>query len=298
MVMRSAIPVGLLLAMLAYVASPAAERVLYEKPSSYNTIVVTEDDQGLRTLRFEPGGARQSVVKVGDPDHLELPYARAMTVGLVVADRPRRVLVVGLGGGTIPGFLHKHYPQTKIDVVDIDPDVVAVAKKFFGFREEATLRAYVADGRRFVATHPNRYDMIFLDAFGADNIPYHLATREFLNLVRRALTPRGIVLANVWSRYSNRLYDAMVRTYQDVFDDLYVVDVRGAGNRILIALPYAQRIDRDALIRRAAQFSKESQLRFDLGECVRYGFRRPGTDGAQADVLHDKPSSKAAVPAG
>lgn len=227
MVMRTAIPIGLLLVAAAYVVSSAAERVLYDKPSAYNTIVVTEDDQGLRTLSFEPGGARQSVVKVGDPDHLELPYARAMAVGLVVAERPRRVLIVGLGGGTIPGFLHKHFPQTIIDVVDIDPDVVAVAKKFFGFREDATLRAHVADGRRFVATHPKQYDIIFLDAFGADNIPYHLATREFLDLVRAALTPRGIVLANVWSSYSNHLYDSMVRTYQDVFDDLYIVDVPG-----------------------------------------------------------------------
>jgi spermidine synthase len=299
MIIRGAIPIGLLLGVAAYVASPAAERVLYEKASPYNAIVVTENDEGLRTLWFEPGGARQSVVKVGDPDHLELPYARAMAVGLVLGERPRRVLIVGLGGGTIPGFLHKHFPQTVVDVVDIDPDVVAVAKKYFGFREDATLRAHVADGRRFVATHPNRYDLIFLDAFGADNIPYHLATREFLDAVHRALTPRGIVLANVWSSYSNHLYDSMVRTYQDVFEDLYIVDVRGAGNKILIALPRAQRIARDDLTRRAAQFSTQNRLQFDLGECVRYGFRLPGTDGAQGQILHDKPSRQpAAVPAG
>jgi spermidine synthase len=299
MVIRGAIPIGLLLGVAAYVASPAAERVLYEKASPYNTIVVTENDKGLRTLWFEPGGARQSVVKVGDPNHLELPYARAMAVGLVLGERPRRVLIVGLGGGTIPGFLHKHFPQTIVDVVDIDPDVVAVAKKFFGFREDATLRAHVADGRRFIATHPNRYDLIFLDAFGADSIPYHLATREFLDAVQRALTPRGIVLANVWSSYSNHLYDSMVRTYQDVFEDLYIVDVRGAGNKILIALPRAQRIDRNVLARRAEQFSTQNRLQFDLGECVRYGFRLPGTDGAHGQILHDKPSRQpAAVPAG
>jgi len=266
----------------------AAEKTLYKKQSPYSTIVVTEDEQGLRTLWFEEDGARQSVVKVGDPDHLDLAYARVMPVGLALVEKPRRVLVVGLGGGTIPMFLHKHYPKTTIDVVDIDPDVVDVAKRFFGFREDATLRAHVDDGRRFIEKCRNPYDIIFLDAFSAENIPYHLATREFLQAVRKAVTPEGVVLGNVWSRGLNPLYDSMVRTYQDVFEELYVVDVSGAGNKILVALPRRQRVDRDDLARRAARISTEKHFRFDLGDAVQYGFRRPGEDGARAEVLTDK----------
>ena len=145
----------------------AAQKVLYEKESPYNTVVVTEDEEGLRTLWFERYGVRQSVVKVGDPDHLELAYARVMPVGLAVVEKPKRMLIVGLGGGTVPSFLHKHYPKTTIDVVDIDPVVVDVAKKFFAFREDDTLHAYVADGRRFIEKCKNPYDIIFLDAFGS-----------------------------------------------------------------------------------------------------------------------------------
>jgi spermidine synthase len=295
MTRRTLLPLSLLAVLVVSititalcVAVRADQKVLYEQKSPYNTIVVTEDDQGLRTLRFERDGVRQSVVKVGDPDHLELPYARAMPVGLALVHEPRRVLIVGLGGGTIPGFLHKHYPQMTIDVVDIDPGVVEVARKLFGFRDDATMRAHVGDGRRFIEECREPYDLIFLDAFGSENIPYHLATREFLQAVRRALTPRGVVVGNVWSRGSNPLYDRMVRTYQDVFDELYVVDVRGAGNKILIAMPRTERIDRDDLARRARQISTEKHFRFDMGEVVTYGFRTPGNDGSGVRVLTDE----------
>ena len=101
---------GLLVVLAPRVAASAEPRTLYEKQSPYNTILVTEDDRGLRTLLFEKGGVRQSVVKVGDADHVELAYARVMPVGLAFVEAPRRMLIVGLGGGTIPSFLHKHYP--------------------------------------------------------------------------------------------------------------------------------------------------------------------------------------------
>jgi spermidine synthase len=285
---RLLVPLGLMAVLLVCAIAPAQQKVLYEKKSPYNNITVTEDDQGLRTLWFEEGGARQSVVKVGDPDHIELPYARAMPVGMALVEEPKRVLIVGLGGGTIPGFLHKHYPKTLIDVVDIDPDVVDVAKRFFGFREDATLHAYAADGRRFIEQCRSRYDLIFLDAFGAENIPYHLATREFLQAVRRVLTPEGVAVGNVWSRYSNPLYDSMVRTYQDVFDELYVLDVEDSGNKIFLAVPRKEQIGREELARRAAKVSKQKDFGFDMGQLVTYGYGHPAKDNSSGRVLTDR----------
>ena len=293
---RKLLPLGLLAVFSICVIAPAQQKVLYEKQSRYNTIVVTEDDRGLRTLWFEKGGARQSVVKMGDPDHIELPYAEVMPVGLALVEEPKRVLIVGLGGGTIPSFLRKHYPKMAIDVVDIDPKVVEVAKRFFGFREDSAMRAHVADGRKFIEQNRGRYDIVFLDAFGAENIPYHLATVEFLQAVRRALTPEGIVVANVWSRYSNPLYDSMVRTYQEAFEELCIVDVRDAGNKILIALPRKQPIRRAELARRARAVSKQKHFRFDMGDLVTYGYRRVSEKDPRDSVLTDK--NKAAKAAG
>ncbi len=291
---RKLFPLGLLAVLAPRVVAVAQPRTLYEKQSPYNTILVTEDDRGLRALLFDRGGVRQSVVKVGDPDHLELAYAKVVPAGLALVEAPERILIVGLGGGTIPGFLHKHYPRTHIDVVDIDPDVVDVAKRFFGFREDETLRAYVDEGRKFIERCREPYDIIFLDAFGADSIPYDLATREFLQSVRKALTRKGIVVGNVWSSYSNPLYESMVRTYQDVFDELYIVDVQGAGNRILLALPRREEVKTADLIQRARKISNEKHFRFDLGESVRHGFRKPGQEESGGRVLRDQDKLKKA----
>jgi len=274
-------------AILSGSLAAAQTRTLYEKQSPFNTVVVTEDERGLRALLFNRNGVRQSVVKLGDPDHLELAYAKVVPIGLAFVEAPRRALVVGLGGGTIPGFLHKHYPRTRIDVVDIDPVVVDVARRFFGFREDENLRVYVDDGRKFIERCREPYDIIFLDAFGADSIPYSLATREFLLAVRKALAPEGVVVGNVWSSYSNPLYESMIRTYEDVFESLYVVDVQGAGNRILLAFPRRLEVDKENLIHKARRIAAEKGFRFDLGESVRHGFRKPGHEEAGGRVLRD-----------
>ena len=294
MIRHKLLLLGLLATCALCVSVSADPKVLYEKESPYNTITVTEDDQGLRTLSFERGTVRQSVVKVGDPDHVELAYAKVMPVGLAFVKKPQRVLIVGLGGGTIPSFLHKHYPNMTIDVVDIDPDVLDVAKRFFGFRETPTMHAYVADGRRFIEECRNPYDIIFLDAFGSENIPYHLATREFLQAVRRALSPQGIAVGNIWSSYSNPLHDSMVRTYRDVFDELYILDVRGAGNEILVAVPRKGKIRQADLAQRASRISKEKHFPFDMGEGVAYGYRHAGEDDSRGRILTDKDKPKKA----
>jgi spermidine synthase len=265
----------------------AEEKVLYQRPSAFSTIVVTENEQGLRTLRFEVGGVRQSVVKPDDPDHLELAYARVMPAALALAERPGRVLIVGLGGGTIPRFLHQHFPELAIDVVEIDPDVVAVAKQFFGFREDARMRAHVADGRAFIAACRQRYDLILLDAFSSDSIPIHLATREFLMEVRRALTPNGLVAGNVWGRGSNPLYDSMVRTYQAVFPEVCIVDVTGSGNRIVLGLMRQRPVRGEEFARQVSEMSRTRRFPLDMGEAVKAGFRSAQDDGSAGRVLTD-----------
>ena len=285
-----------LLVVVAACGRASEEKVLYKKASPYTTIVVVEDEQGLRTLRFGDDiatAASQSIVKLGDPDRVECEYAQVMPVALTLVKGPKRVLIVGLGGGTIPGLLHKHYPKMTIDVVDIDPDVVEVAKKFFGFREDDSMHVYCEDGRRFIEKCKQPYDIIFLDAFGPDNIPYDLATKEFLLAVRRAVGPDGVVASNVWSQYSNSLHDAMLRTYQEVFDDLYVVNARTRGNEIFLALPRRTPLERADLAQRATRLSKEAAFRFDIGGYVTDGFRHADLKDPQARVLLDKDKPRA-----
>jgi spermidine synthase len=284
-----------LLGGLALVApAHAGQTVLYERASAYNTIIVTEDDKGIRTLYFEKDGARQSAALPGNPDLLVLPYARVALVGLALSEESGRFLVVGLGGGTLPMFLRRHYPDAAIDAVDIDPEVVFVAKKFFGFREDEFMRAHVADGRKFIEQSPLPYDAIFLDAYGAGNIPAHLTTEEFLHAVRRAVAPGGVVVGNVWGHGSNPPYEAMVRTYRKVFDELLVLDVRGAGNRILLALPRRRSAGSEELTRLARNVSAARRFPFDLGDPALYRVLDARADGAAGRTLSDRDLRKRA----
>src|SRR2546421_5081508 len=290
--MKSSGSVRLRLSAAAFAALAAlgcaAQTVIHERASPYNTIIVTEDHKGLRTLLFERGGGRQSVVKPGDPDHLELPYARVALAGLALCGEPRRLLVVGRGGGTLPMFLRAHSPAATIDVAEIDPEVVDVAKKFFGFAEDERMRAHVGDGRQFIEKASQAgYDIIFLDAFGARDVPKHLATREFLDITRRALRPDGVAVSNVWRPASNPLYDSMVRTHQEAFDELFILDVPGDVNNVFLALPRSQTLRQSELALLARKISTAKRFRFDLGELVEYGFQHAREKNAQASVLRD-----------
>ena len=148
------------------------------------------------------------------------------------------------------------------------------------------MRAHVADGRKFIEAIRQPYDIIFLDAFGSDSVPEHLTTLEFLRAARRGTAPGGVVVGNVWGPHANRLYHSMLRTYREAFAELVVLDVAGAGNRILLALPRRQALTRDELIMRAHLLSLEKRFRFDLGDLVGSGFeQRPDGGGT---VLRDR----------
>ncbi len=282
----------LLLALLAagspFSATHAAERVLHKGPSLFSDfLVVSETPDGLRVLRFEMHGARQSVVRPGDPDHLELAYVRAIPAALTWFPEPRRVLVVGLGGGTIPMFLRRNLPDTDIDVVEIDPAVVDVARSHFGFRDDQRLKAHVADGRRWIESSGVRYDLIVLDAFGTHAAPYALTTREFLASVFQSLAPDGVVVSNMWGRLSNPMYDDMVATYLSVFPVVSVMDIMGSGNKLVFASRAATVPSQAAAAARAGKLNVRLKLRHDLVPMVAQGLRAPDGHERGGKVLTD-----------
>ncbi|MEY4598909.1 MAG: hypothetical protein RLZZ445_1706 [Pseudomonadota bacterium] len=267
-------------------AAHASGTVVYEKSSPYGTVVITDEGNGLRALRFGRDGVRQSLVKSGDPEYLGLPYLPVALSGLALCNEHRRFLILGLGGGTIPAFLRRHYPDAEIDAVDINPEVAYAAKNYLGFREDPRLRVYIADGRHFIEQVSRPYDAIFLDAFGANAVPEHLTTREFLSAVRRAVRSDGVVVGNLWHSAVKPSYDSMVRTYRAVFSELHVLRVAGSGNRILLALPRQQSLTRDELAKKAHRLSTELRFRSNLAELIEYGLM-PVTSAGDSVVLTD-----------
>jgi spermidine synthase len=270
---------------------PAGSYDIYIGKGLFGDIVVSENAKGLRTLEFERGAGRHSVVKPGDPGHLELEYARIALVSLALsAQPPARMLVVGLGGGTLPTLLRAAYPDARIDVSEIDPAVVSVAERYFGFVQDDRLRVHVGDGRLFIErAEPSSYDLIFLDAFDAKAVPRHLTTREFLGAVRAALRPDGVVVANIWGPRANTVYYPMLATFRSVFDELYLVIAQNDVNVMTFALPRSMRLSREQLVVRARALMRRPILRYDLGEMVEKGWIDAVAESAGGTVLRDVP---------
>jgi spermidine synthase len=250
----------------------AKEGVLYEGQTMSGLTKVTQDIDGIRTLRFGQYGPRQSVVKIGELDYLGLPYARSAMIGLAFTEQVDRILVLGVGAGNIPMFLRKYYSAAQIDVVDIDPQIISLAKEYFNFLEDDLLRAHAQDGRAFVENVQKPYDLILLDAYTAAGIPKHLASKEFLLALKKALKPSGAIIANMWSTPKvNPLYRSMLRTYQEVFHEVYTLRVPTAGNKIVIALPKLKGVSLNRIAQRAQQISAQKLLPFDLSEVLQPG---------------------------
>ncbi len=263
-------------------------RVLHERQAMFGTLAVTEESDGTRALRFGRSGATQTVIIPGQPDVLHFVYARVMLAGLALVPEPRRILVVGLGGGALPVYLHRHFAGASIDVAEIDPAVAAVAREYFGYREDARMRTHIGDGRAFVRDAPTgHYDMVVLDAFGSERVPAHLTTLEFLTDVRRVLAPQGVVVSNLWNSRYNALYTDMLATHRRAFAEVHVLDTRREVNHVVLALAMRNNLAAEDLVLAARRLVNAKRLGFDLGALVERGYQPVGDAAAGGKVLRD-----------
>lgn len=222
-------------AVAAGCADAQSMKLLHAERSLYREVLVYEN-AGVRCMCFtrQCRIGRQSCIDMKEPERMVMHYPQMMMGALYVDPSPRSVLIIGLGGGTIPRALEKMFPQIRIEVAEIDPAVVRVAKQYFDFAESERVRVHPLDGRVFVKRairEGRRYDLVMLDAFDHEYIPEHLLTREFLLEVKSLLTPGGVLAANTFS--GSRLYDHESATYASVFPKFFNLK---RDNRVIIAV--------------------------------------------------------------
>jgi spermidine synthase len=229
----------LFLAALGLGQQALAQRtVIHEERSQYRNVIVTEfNQQRCMIFNVHRGDMNQTCIDLRDPRRLVFNYTRMSFAGLLLNSAPQRILVAGLGGGTIPTVMRELFPDAEIDVLEVDQAVVNVAKEFFGYREDDRQRVHVVDARVFIkraGLRRQQYDYIVLDAFSGEYIPEHLLTQEFLEEVRAILSEDGVVVANTFS--TSRLYDYESVTYQKVFGPFFNFKQASSGNRIILAV--------------------------------------------------------------
>jgi len=151
-----------------------------------------------RTLEFQPGDI-QSEMLLSRPDALVLDYARAMMCFALFVPAPRHIVMVGLGGGSLAKFCYRHFPRTRITVLEISADVIALRAAFCVPPDDARLRIVHTCAADYLRAAPGSCDVILVDGFDAAGMPAALGSAAFYADCRRALRSGGVLVANILS---------------------------------------------------------------------------------------------------
>ncbi|HUF17237.1 MAG TPA: fused MFS/spermidine synthase [Thermoanaerobaculia bacterium] len=244
--------------------------VLLVRDSSFHHIQVVDHNR-FRTLLFDR--TYQSRMNLDDPAGAGFDYIHYFHVPMILNPSAKRVLFIGLGGGSAPKqFLHA-YPEVIIDAVDIDPLVLEVAKQYFFVEEGPRLRLHVEDGRAFVKRSAEKYDIIAIDAYTTNRygatIPAHLATREFFRECAGQLTENGMIVYNVAAPAEEEITRAMSKTLYRAFPYQLAFS---PGNTVFVASARDIRKSGTELSERAASLRSEGKIRLEgLEEKVALG---------------------------
>jgi len=170
------------------------------------------EDELTRRLHFSLD-LIQSSMRIDDPFALECAYTRKMMAFLLFVPDPGHVLMVGLGGGSLAKFCHRHLPRARLSVVEVNPDVIAL-RGAFGVPDDKRLVIIQADAAEYLPAAEGDTDVLLLDGFDANGIAPTFLKRSFYRMARRRLRQGGLLVANFagprkyWSRHFDLLSDA------------------------------------------------------------------------------------------
>jgi spermidine synthase len=193
--------------------------------TGYNRVMVfkgAESHTG-RLMRVMATGphAKQSAMYLDDPSALALPYTRYFRLVEHFVPEMRRLLVLGGGGFSFPKYALANYPNVSVDVVELDPGIVALARDYFELKDHPRQDIIAEDARTFLNRNQKAYDAILCDTFNSHYaVPFHLATQEAAQRIKQALSPNGVVLVNLLSSPDgecSRFFRALTATYTAVF---------------------------------------------------------------------------------
>ena len=230
---------------------------LAERDTTYQFVQVVREPDGRIVMRFDDGIADQSVYRAATAltgGEWDMP----LVVPPLLARPLRSVLVIGNAGGTTARGLATEYPGIDIDAVELDPVVTQLAREYMGLDAIPNLHVITADGREFLETTAKRYDLIVVDAYRQEYIPFYLATQEFFALLHAHLNAGGGIALNV-ERVpgNNQLVDAISGTVATEFPQVWVWPALHF-NELVVGLDVS--LARDAIAQRMQQLPLSVQV--------------------------------------
>ncbi|HZR01742.1 MAG TPA: polyamine aminopropyltransferase [Burkholderiales bacterium] len=196
-------------------------------------VQISEQD-GIRYLHLG-SETIQSGMRMSEPTELVLSYTRSMLAFLLFAPEPRRLVNIGLGGGSLAKWIHRHLHQTQQVVLEINPRVIACARQYFYLpQDDARLKIIEADGAQWVSAHADCCEVILVDGYDGRSPALELGTQSFYESARRCLGEEGILAVNLWG--NDRRFDQFVRRIQAAFDgQICCVPAAQRGNVAVLA---------------------------------------------------------------
>ena len=227
-------------------------RLVFQCSDDFSKIEVV-DDAGNRSLHFGTP-EKQSSMSLKRPDILILSYTKAMMVGLLYMRAPRNILTLGLGGGSLPKFFLSHFPECKIDIVELRPMVVKVAFDYFSLPQDPRLTLYVNDAKDFFnREEAGYYDLILLDIFNKRGMVPTIGDTSFLKACKAHLTEKGVLIINLWSKPDSS-FKAITSEINTIFhNQILHLPVAERTNHIVFAMNHSLTRYPRSMIQRQAQ---------------------------------------------
>jgi spermidine synthase len=200
--------------------------------SPFHRLTVTDND-GVRLLKFERN--QQSSMLIDDPFETTIEYVGYLHITMAVKPDAAHTLVIGLGGGSVVKRMWRYYPSMRLDVAEIDPEVVEVASALFELPDDERIAVHIADGREFLGRQWDAYDIIIVDAFDDDRVPRPLLTEEFMRLAKERLAPDGVIAWNLFGAVygpHSRMFRSFHRTATNVWRNVWVFPLGIAVNSV------------------------------------------------------------------
>lgn len=202
---------------------------LFDRDASVD---ISEKD-GVRYLHLGSSTV-QSAMRLRDPVELVLSYTRSMMGFLLFVPEPKRVAMIGLGGGSLAKFVRHHMPGTSVVVVENNDQVIAAARSHFEVPpDDADFSVIHGSGEQWIGAEEADCDVLMVDGYNGRKQAAELATEDFYASARNALAPDGVLVVNLWS--SDPGYDAYVQRIERVFDSIIVIPATRRGNMAVLA---------------------------------------------------------------
>ena len=179
------------------------------------------------------GGVSQSRMRTFRPDHLLIDYTRTMMAALLFRPQPRRLGMIGLGGGSQVKFCHRHLPDTHVEVAENNPQVVALRRMFRIPRDDTRLQVVLADGAEFLRGRRGCFDIVLVDGYDETGIPAALSSQRFYDDCRDALVEGGVMASNLYATDFAAHVDKLQRSFGR--ERVWVLEEQRQSNRVAFA---------------------------------------------------------------